>query len=66
MGTLDDLPALARRHDVHSPALLFVGEVAALAAQLHWFGAEPVGALAETPSMEDNADHERAALAVAA
>lgn len=38
------MPALARRHDVRSPALLFVGEVlAALAAQLHWFGAAPLG-----------------------
>jgi uroporphyrin-III C-methyltransferase / precorrin-2 dehydrogenase / sirohydrochlorin ferrochelatase len=43
IGTLDDLPALARRHDVHSPALLFIGEVAALAGQLHWFGAAPLG-----------------------
>ncbi len=43
VGTLDDLPALARRHDVRSPALLFVGEVAALAARLHWYGAAPIG-----------------------
>ena len=42
VGTLDDLPALARRHAIHSPALLFVGEVAALAAKLHWFGAAPI------------------------
>ncbi len=28
-GTLGDLPALAREHDVHAPALLIVGEVAA-------------------------------------
>jgi uroporphyrin-III C-methyltransferase/precorrin-2 dehydrogenase/sirohydrochlorin ferrochelatase len=28
---------------VRSPALLFVGEVAALAARLHWFGAPPLG-----------------------
>ena len=42
VGTLDELPALARRYDVRSPALLFVGEVAALAAQLHWFGAAPL------------------------
>ena len=47
VGTLEDLPALARRHDVRSPALLFVGEVAALAAQLHWFGAAPLGASVE-------------------
>ena len=45
VGTLDELPALARRYDVRSPALLFVGEVAALAAQLHWFGAAPLGAM---------------------
>lgn len=43
VGTLDDLPAFARRHDVRSPALLFVGEVAALAAELHWYGAAPLG-----------------------
>ncbi len=42
VGMLDDLPALARRHDVRSPALLFVGEVAALAAQLHWYGPAPI------------------------
>jgi uroporphyrin-III C-methyltransferase / precorrin-2 dehydrogenase / sirohydrochlorin ferrochelatase len=44
IGTLDDLPELARRHEIHSPAVLFVGEVAALAAELHWFGAAPFGA----------------------
>ncbi len=43
IGTLDDLPALARRHEVRSLAVLFIGEVAALAAQLHWFGAAPLG-----------------------
>lgn len=42
LGTLDALPALARAHGVGSPALLFVGEVAALAADLHWFGAPPL------------------------
>ncbi len=58
VGTLDDLPALARRHDVRSPALLFVGEVAALAARLHWYGAAPLGSpldappdIAQTPSI---------------
>ena len=55
VGTLDDLPALARRHDVRSPALLFVGEVAALAAQLHWFGAAPLGISADI--MNDTATH---------
>jgi len=47
VGTLDDLPALARRHEVRSPALLFVGEVAALAAQLYWYGAAPIGGVAD-------------------
>ncbi|MEQ1512793.1 MAG: siroheme synthase CysG [Lysobacteraceae bacterium] len=50
LGTLEDLPALARRHDVRSPALLFVGEVAALATQLHWFGAAPLGTSTQTAS----------------
>ena len=51
VGTLDDLPAFARRHDVRSPTLLFVGEVAALAAQLHWYGTAPLGGIAaETPA----------------
>ena len=43
VGTLDDLAALAHRHEVRSPAILFVGEVAALAAQLHWYGDAPLG-----------------------
>lgn len=42
LGTLGDLPALAREHAVRSPALLIVGAVAALGAQLHWFGAMPL------------------------
>jgi uroporphyrin-III C-methyltransferase/precorrin-2 dehydrogenase/sirohydrochlorin ferrochelatase len=37
-GTLAELPALARRHAIAAPALLIVGEVAALAAPLHWHG----------------------------
>jgi len=31
---------------VRSPALLILGEVAALAESLHWFGAAPLGAVA--------------------
>jgi len=42
-GTLADLPETARAHAVASPALLILGEVAALAGQLHWFGAAPLG-----------------------
>ncbi|GAB1596484.1 siroheme synthase CysG [Lysobacter claricitrinus] len=42
-GTLERLGALVAAHDVKSPALLIVGEVAALANALHWFGAPPLG-----------------------
>ncbi len=42
-GRLTDLSQLARDHAVQSPALLIVGEVAALAGALHWFGAAPLG-----------------------
>jgi uroporphyrin-III C-methyltransferase/precorrin-2 dehydrogenase/sirohydrochlorin ferrochelatase len=41
LARLDELGDLAVRGDVRSPALLIVGEVAALAARLHWFGAAP-------------------------
>lgn len=42
-GTLDGLPATARAHAVASPALLILGQVAALAGRLHWFGGAPTG-----------------------
>ncbi|MGH8031063.1 MAG: siroheme synthase CysG [Luteimonas sp.] len=45
-GPLSELAQRARTHRVQSPALLIVGEVAALADTLHWFGAAPLGALA--------------------
>ncbi len=41
LARLDELGDLAARGGVRSPALLIVGEVAALAARLHWFGAAP-------------------------
>lgn len=41
-GTLERLPTLARAHAIHAPALLILGEVAALAGELAWFGAPPV------------------------
>jgi uroporphyrin-III C-methyltransferase / precorrin-2 dehydrogenase / sirohydrochlorin ferrochelatase len=41
-GTLRQLPELARAYAVRSPALLILGEVAALAGRLHWFGAPPL------------------------
>ena len=39
---LADLPGAAQRHSVGSPSMLFVGDVAALATKLHWFGAAPI------------------------
>jgi len=39
-GSLVDLPRLQRQHGVQSPALLILGEVAALAPKLAWFGQE--------------------------
>jgi len=45
-GPLSELAERARVHAVQSPALLIVGEVAALADKLHWFGDAPLGAVA--------------------
>jgi uroporphyrin-III C-methyltransferase/precorrin-2 dehydrogenase/sirohydrochlorin ferrochelatase len=42
VGTLRELPERAREHAVQSPALLILGEVAALAERLHWFAAAPL------------------------
>ena len=42
-GTLAILPERAAAHAVRSPALLILGEVAALAERLAWFGAPPLG-----------------------
>ncbi len=44
-GTLGELAATARLHAVVSPALLILGEVAAFADTLHWFGAAPLHAV---------------------
>src|SRR5690349_9619841 len=43
-GTLAQLVERAAAHAVRSPALLILGEVAALAGLLAWFGAPPLGA----------------------
>lgn len=51
IGQLDDLPHTARYHGVRSPALLILGEVAALAETLHWFGSAPLQA---PPPHSDN------------
>jgi uroporphyrin-III C-methyltransferase/precorrin-2 dehydrogenase/sirohydrochlorin ferrochelatase len=42
LTTLAELEATGRAQQVRSPALVIVGEVAALAARLHWYGAPPV------------------------
>jgi uroporphyrin-III C-methyltransferase / precorrin-2 dehydrogenase / sirohydrochlorin ferrochelatase len=43
-GSLENLPERARAHAVQSPALLILGEVAAFASSLAWFGQPPLGA----------------------
>jgi uroporphyrin-III C-methyltransferase/precorrin-2 dehydrogenase/sirohydrochlorin ferrochelatase len=42
LATLDELEVAGLAARVKSPALVIVGEVAALAADLHWFGTSPV------------------------
>ena len=42
LGTLENVVGLAKAERVQSPALLIVGEVTALARDLHWFGQRPV------------------------
>jgi uroporphyrin-III C-methyltransferase/precorrin-2 dehydrogenase/sirohydrochlorin ferrochelatase len=42
-GALKELASLARLHEIKAPSLLLIGEVAALAPKLEWFGAS-VGA----------------------
>ncbi len=54
VGVLADLPDTARLQRVKSPALLILGEVAALATTLHWFGGAPIGAPG-APSMAEAA-----------
>lgn len=46
IGVLAEAAALAASSQVKSPALLIVGEVAALGATLHWYGAAPVTGIA--------------------
>lgn len=49
-ATLATLPAAAREHAIASPALLVVGDVAAYADTLHWFGAAPLRATKDPAS----------------
>ena len=49
LATLGELEIAGRATAIKSPALVIVGEVAALAEQLHWFGAPEPAAVAEPP-----------------
>lgn len=51
VGQLADLPETAREHQVQSPAMLLLGQVAGLARELHWYGAEPIGDINGTKSI---------------
>jgi uroporphyrin-III C-methyltransferase/precorrin-2 dehydrogenase/sirohydrochlorin ferrochelatase len=42
LATLAELEDAGRAASVKSPALVIVGEVAALAERLHWFGSAPI------------------------
>ncbi|MCC5865255.1 MAG: uroporphyrinogen-III C-methyltransferase [Wenzhouxiangella sp.] len=44
VGELGELSHCARHHEVKSPAMLYVGEVAALARRLGWYGQPPLTA----------------------
>ena len=50
-GTLKELPEIARARAVQSPALLLLGEVAALAGSLHWYGAKPLDGYPESEAL---------------
>jgi uroporphyrin-III C-methyltransferase/precorrin-2 dehydrogenase/sirohydrochlorin ferrochelatase len=60
-GTLAQLPELALEHAMVSPALLILGEVAALARTLHWFGAPPLPARRKAHNAAATAPAPRAA-----
>ncbi|MEA5446070.1 siroheme synthase CysG [Gammaproteobacteria bacterium AB-CW1] len=42
VGRLGRMAELAREHELQSPSLIYVGEVAALAAELGWYGQVPL------------------------
>lgn len=51
-GALHQLSALIEQHHVQSPALLIIGEVVRLQADLHWFGNRPQTAVFSQPLTE--------------
>ncbi len=54
-GILAVLVQRARRFAVKSPAVLIIGDVAALAERLHWFGAAPLRSSVDNSLPADNA-----------
>ena len=48
LGTLAGIAASARSGGIASPALLIVGEVAALHAELAWFGGDTAASISES------------------
>jgi uroporphyrin-III C-methyltransferase/precorrin-2 dehydrogenase/sirohydrochlorin ferrochelatase len=48
LGTLASIAASARSQDIASPALLIVGEVAAMHAELAWFGGDTAPSVSES------------------
>ena len=46
IGMLGEVAALGASHQIKSPALLIVGDVASLGATLHWYGAAPITGIA--------------------
>lgn len=54
-GTLAQLHDLAQQHQMQAPSLLLIGEVAAQAHTLHWFGAEPLGEVAALAELAEAA-----------
>jgi len=45
VGRLGHMAQLAQDHQLQSPALIYVGEVAAMAGRLNWYGNPPINAL---------------------
>jgi len=51
VGSLEQLALLASQHQLQSPAMVYVGEVAALAARLGWYGQPPQGSEQTAPDL---------------
>ena len=51
VSELSDLPDAARHHNIGSPAMLFIGAVAAFASRLGWFGRAPLDDTCRVPQV---------------